>query len=248
MKKQKKQRTWVIHLRHIFPAVSDLALIILMLLPTFSFSISGALQPKQSVFDLIANSWRGSREYLFSASAQTTPQGEAMYRAIFIALIALIILFLIGILINICSMIISYRDILSPEENKSIKNIYLAFIPNRIVLSAIRLLVIPIFFLPDIVAYYYRSKLLQAVSVKYVLHPAIIAAVLFLITVVITAISRKYEISEGRDVFCKKTASKADNEDSVTDNANTSQGRVHRISKDEDTAQRVRRMFEDSDK
>ena len=55
MKKLKKQHAWVIHLRHIFPLISDILLVVLMLIPTFRFSISSKLQPKQSVFELIKN-------------------------------------------------------------------------------------------------------------------------------------------------------------------------------------------------
>ena len=245
MKKRKNQSEWVIHLRHIFPAVSDILLLILMLIPTFSFSISSKVQPKQSVFDLISNSWRGSREYLFSASAQTTPQGEAMYRAIFTVLIVLILVFVLGVVINVFSMIVSYRDVIAPEENKNLKNAYLAFIPNRILLLTFRLLVIPIFFLPDIVARYYRTRLYQAVYVKYALiHPAIMAALLFVITVVITIISKKYEISAKKDVFFKKSAPQKPI-DTHIDDTNEPQGRVYRIDKEKDTAEKVRRMFED---
>jgi len=247
MKKKKKQTSWVIHLRHIFPAVADLLLVILALVPSFRFVISSSTQPKQSLFDLIGNSWTGAREYLFSASAQTTPEGEAMYRAIFIALISLILLFALGVAINVFSMIVSYRDMISPEENKSLKNAYLAFIPNRIVLSLFRLLVIPIFFLPDIVARYYRTRLFQAVSVKYVLlHPAIIAAILFAVSVILTVISKKHEVSEGRDVFFKKSAPTPTDE---SDNdANAPQERVYRMENTSDTAERVRNIFRDNDK
>ena len=245
MKKQKKQHTWVIHLRHIFPAVSDILLLILMLIPTFCFSISSKYQPKQSVFELIKNSWQGSREYLFSATAQTTPQGEAMYRAIFIFLIAFTLLFIIGVLINLFSMIVSYKDMNDPAAAREIKNVYLAFIPNRIMLSLFRLFVIPIFLLPDIVARYYRVRLFQSVYVKYpLLHPAIIAALLFAVTVIITVISKKYEISEKRDVFFKKSAQKP--VENVTDEADDEpQERVYRIDESSDTSDRIRRMFED---
>lgn len=247
MKKQKKQGSWVIHLRHIFPAAADLLLLILMFVPSFRFSISSELQPKQSVFDLISNAWKGSREYLFSASAQTTPQGEVMYRAIFIALIALILLFALGMAINIFSMIVSYKDMIAPEENKNLKNAYLAFIPNRIVLCMFRLLVIPIHFLPDIVARYYRTKLFQAVSVKYILlHPAIIAAILFVITAVIVLIARKHEISENRDIFFKRNAQTS--YDDASDQEDAPHERVYRIDESDNTAEKLRRMFEDKDK
>ena len=246
MKKKKSNATWVIHLRHIFPAVSDLLLAVLALIPSFRFIISAKPQPKQSVFALIKNSWQGSREYLFSASAKTTPEGEAMYRAIFTVLILLILLFLLGAAINVFSMVVSYRDMTSREKNKNLKNADLSFIPNRIVLSIFRVLVIPIFFLPDIVARYYRTRLFQAVDVKYTLiHPAIIAAILFVITVLITVISKKYEAAYKRDVFFKKS------KDITPDTERTEDEpleRVYRISSDGDTADRLRRMFEDKDK
>ena len=245
MKKLKKQHTWVIHLRHIFPLISDILLVVLMLIPTFCFSISSKYQPKQSVFELIRNSWQGSREYLFSASAQTTPQGEAMYRAIFISLIALILLFIIGVLINLFSMIVSYRDMNDPAAAREIKNVYLAFIPNRIMLSLFRLFVIPIFFLPDIVARYYRIRLFQSVYAKYpLLHPAIIASLLFVITVLLTVISKKYEISEKRDVFFKKSVQKPV-EDTPEEADDAPQERVYRIDESSDTSERIRRMVED---
>ena len=248
MKKQKKQNSWVIHLRHIFPAAADILLLIFTFIPSFRFIIASKLQPKQSVFALISNSWKGSREYLFSASAQTTLEGEAMYRAIFIALIALILLFALGVAINVFSMIVSYKDMISPEQNKNLKNVYLSFIPNRIILSVFRLLVIPIYFLPDIVARYYRTRLFQAVDVKYtLLHPAIIAAILFVITVVITVISKKYEKINGCDVFFKKNASDSE-ADNISKDTYDSKERVYRMDNDSDTAERVRRMFEDKDK
>ena len=248
MKKAKKNTSWVIHLRHIFPAVADILLLILMFIPSFSFVISSKLQPKQSTFDLISNSWRGSREYLFSATAETTPQGEAMYRAIFIALITLILLFALGVAINIFSMVVSYKDMIAPEENKDLKNAYLAFIPNRIVLCVFRLLVIPIHFLPDIVARCYRTKLFQAVSVKYtLLHPAIIAAILFVASVVIIIISKKHEISEKKDIFFKKDISTS-TDNTTAEDENIPHERVYRITPESDTAERLRRMFEDKDK
>lgn len=248
MKKKKKSTSWVIHLRHIFPAVADLLLVILMFIPSFRFVIASKLQPKQSLFKLISNSWQGSREYLFSASAQTTPQGESMYRAIFIVLIALILIFALGVAINIFSMIVSYKDMIAPNENKNLKNAYLAFIPNRIVLSAFRLLVIPIFFLPDIVARYYRTKLFQSVTVKYApLHLAIIAAILFIITVVITIIAKKHELAEAKDVFFKKSKTAASDE-ALADGTNEPNERVYRMDESTDTAERLRRMFRDDDK
>lgn len=248
MKKQKKSTSWVIHLRHIFPAIADLLLVILMFIPSFRFVIASKLQPKQSLFKLISNSWQGSREYLFSSSAQTTPQGEAMYRAIFIVLIALILLFALGVAINIFSIIVSYKDILAPEQNKNLKNAYLAFIPNRIVLSLFRTLVIPIYFLADIIARYYRTKLFQSVSVKYtLLHPATIAAILFIITVVITIIAKKHEIAEEKDVFFKKSKATPP-EDTLAHDADAQPERVYRIDTNTDTAERMRRMFENHDK
>ena len=248
MKKLKKQHAWVIHLRHIFPLISDILLVVLMLIPTFRFSISSKLQPKQSVFELIKNAWQGARQYLFSASIETTHQGTLMYRAIFIFLIVLILLFVIGVLINIFSMVVSYREMSSPIDNRDLKNIYLAFIPNRIMLSFFRMLVIPLFFLPDIVAHYYRERLFQAVYVSYtMLHPAVIAFILFAITVLITAISKKYETEEKRDIFFKKSAPKPE-EETPEKTEEEPQERVYRMENDSDTAQRVRRLFEDKDK
>jgi hypothetical protein len=143
-------------------------------------------------------------------------------------------------------MVVSYRDMVAREENKRLKNAYLAFIPNRIVLSIFRVLVIPIFFLPDIVARYYRTRLFQAVDVKYTLiHPAIIAAILFVITVLITVISKKYESENKLDVFFKKSKDITPDTERAEDEPLE---RVYRISSDGDTADRLRRMFEDKDK
>ena len=221
----------------------------LLLVPSFKFVINSKLNSSQSIFDLIKNSWSGSREYLFSATAQTTPQGTAMYRAIFITLIVLILLFLIGVAINIFSMIVSYREIFAPKENTALKNAYLAFIPNRILLSSFRTLVIPIFFLPDAICYFYRTRLSQSVSAKYTLiHPAIVAILLFLATLIITAIAKKYEVAGKQNIFEKKSLAKQNSNASKDNEEYVPTAKLYRMESGTDTTERLRKMFEDTKK
>ena len=246
MKKKHKKKLGIFHVRNIFPLVSDIILVLLLLLPTFRFIHNSTVQPKQSIFSLMKNAWTGSREYLFSASMETTQAGTAMYKTIFALLIIFTLLFVLGVVVNIFSMSVTYKSLSGSKENENAKNLFLAIIPNRALLCIFRLTVIPIFFLPRVVASLYRDLLFQSVKIRYVfIDPTIIALALFIATAVLVLVSKKTEVREKIDLFAK--VPKAD-ENPDEERSDSPAERVYQITDREDTAQRIRKMFDDSEK
>ena len=233
-------------MRNIFPLVSDIFLAVLLLIPSFRFIHNSSVQPKQSIFSLMKNAWTGSREYLFSSAMETTTAGTAMYKTIFALLIIFTLLFILGVVITIFSMSVSYREMAGSKENENAKNLYLAIIPNRAILCVFRLTVIPIFFLPKIIASLYRDMLFQSVAVRYVLiDPIIIALLLWVTTVVLIFVAKRAEARENIDVFAKKI--KADVSEKE-DESDTPAEKVYRMNEQDDTAQRIKKMFDDTKK
>ena len=84
------------------------------------------------------------------------------------------------------------------------KNLYLTFIPNRIVMLFLYLLALPILFMPQILVSLYRNILMYAVSVtSTAMIVPIVYTVLFIITGIFTVISKKYERRANIDIFSK---------------------------------------------
>ncbi|MBO5683181.1 MAG: hypothetical protein J6S10_04290 [Clostridia bacterium] len=246
MKKKQKKKPGIFHVRNIFPLVADMILVLLLTLPTFRFIHNSSVQSKQSIFSLMKNAWMGSREYLFSSSMETTQAGTAMYKTIFTLLIIFSILFMLGVIINIFSIRVTYKSLSGSKENENAKNLFLAIIPNRALLCIFRLTVIPIFFLPRVVASLYRDLLFQSVTIRFVfIDPTIIALALFVATVALVLVAKKTEAREKIDLFAKSP--KAEEFESE-DPSDTPDERVYQITEGEDTAQRIRKMFDDSEK
>lgn len=216
MKKNKKALA-MIYAERIAPIVSWLALIAVMFIPSVQFSLDSDKRKVFSLWGLLGNTWKESRHYLFSASVKRTSEGELFYRAVFAILIVLFILFIIGIAISIWSSAVSlsyYKDKTPSSEAEKAKNIFTAVIPNRFVLSLLRMTILPLLFFPDVLVILYRKLLLYNVSVNFTtVHYGMIAVILFVAISILTVVSIKSEKRLGMNIFAKENFGVNGNED-----------------------------------
>ncbi|MBO5415606.1 MAG: hypothetical protein J6A83_03125 [Clostridia bacterium] len=215
--KKKQKGLWLVYTERIAPIVSHILLVILMFIPSVQYSINNEKRQVLSPWELLGTCWAKTREYLFSASSQQTSEGKLFQQAVLVTVIILVLLFLIGIAVSIWASFVSlryYKDKTPSEEAEKAKNIFTAIIPNRFVLSLLRVTAVPLFFFPDILVILYRRLLLYDVSVDFTLiHCGIIALLLFVAVTVITIISAKYEKRLNMNIFAKRKVKDSDDEE-----------------------------------
>ena len=247
MKKNKKIPA-IIYAERIAPILSLLSLMAFMLIPSVQFSLDTDKRKIFSLWELLGNTWKESRHYLFSTSIKQTSEGELFYRAVFAILIVLFILFLIGIAASIWSsaVCLSYYKNPNPSaEALKAKNIFTAVIPNRFVLSLLRLTVLPLLFFPDILVILYRKLLLYNVSVDFTtIHYGMIAVILFVAISIITIISAKSEKRLGMNIFAKDESYENGNETEYLseDTESFNEPRELRRMKDSSEAEQTERL------
>jgi len=250
--KKRQQSNPLILIRYIFPLLSYVLFAILAFIPCVKFTLDSDARETMSVFELLDNSWGSARQYLFSAQTSQTNDGTLFYKIIFFSVIILGLLFIVALAADILSFVVY----LLCFKNRSEKNdvckaqiLYQTLIPNRIVLSLIRLLSLPILFFPAFVAYLYRKILIYPVVVNDSAKlPALIAAAVLLVGFIITAISKKYEIICKRNIFSSEKA-KASQEDTYPHTLeNEDKSTVYHINgDDEKSSEKIRRIFNDDD-
>ena len=210
--RKKTQHYPLIYARYLFHAISNFLIIVFAFIPNITFTLDGDKREAMSLFGLIKNTWYNSRVYLFSAKTQQTSDGALFYKMVFATLIVCALLFIIGTAFTVFFTVTTVKHF-NYGDNK-IKNLFTAIVPNRAVLLAFSLTLVPISFFPKVLVYFYKNLLLYPVSVA---HSGISAGLLTLSLTVIgfalTIITRKKEILLGKDLFDynnKKSTAKSD--------------------------------------
>ncbi len=190
----------LIYARYIFPLVANLLIVIFFYFRNIRFILDTDIRQRMSLADLIENTWVNSRMYLFSANAEQTGEGVVFYRAVFAMLIVCIVLFIIGVAMNIFAAIAAGSYYIRGEQK--LKNIYISIVPNRFVMLVFSLFLLPITFFPEILVYLYRHLLVYNVKVEYTgVSAGILSVIVMVVLIVITILSRKREILQNRNIF-----------------------------------------------
>ena len=243
-KKKKNTGKGIIYSRYILPLFADLVIIISMFIPCVNYVLDNDAKSKMSVFALLDNSWRTSRQYLFSSQSTPTPEGTVFYRAVFVMIMIATLLFLLAIAVDIFGLVAIIKTDRADTPHKS-RILYSTLIPNRSVLCLLRLPIFPILLFPNIIELLYHKILLYPVAVNYtVLYPWILATLLFAAQIVLLAISKKFERRLYLDLLSKNILSAPAKaaDDIQEDYAPETKIYTMRTS---DQSERIRRMFAD---
>lgn len=216
MNKKKNKGMGIVYARYILPVAADVILTILMCFPVVRYALNSEIKERMSLWELVSNAWSTSRNYLFSSGTTPNAEGKTFYTTVLVALILCVLLFMIGIAVNLFTLICAanvYASRSEKNKDRPIKNLYITFIPNRAVYLLLRALPLPLAFFPYLLVLFYRRLLLYKVGINpTALIVAIGAVALFIATVIITAIAKKYELRFDVNIFSrKKTAISSEN-------------------------------------
>ena len=204
MKKQTKQK--LIYLRYLLPPVLILLLALVALIPTHVFVDAGNVHEKISLVSLLSNCFEQGREILF-AKPNATVGEQSFAKVLLTVAIVSIVLYTVAFIVAIWSAVVAIKLFGSDDEEDAERSrtLFITFFPNRIILSAIEALAIPLTCFPYLVPLIYSYTLAYNVKVNLCAPDALIFAVLFIAAIsVLSAITAPYERRFDADLFAKR--------------------------------------------
>lgn len=249
MTKQTKQK--LIYLRYILPPVLILLLLLFALIPSYRFVAEGVAREPISLSKLISNSWDESRETLFVKSANDVkPQELVFAKTMLWLIIGFGILYLGALAVAVWSTFVALKLFISDDEEgaERARTLFITFFPNRIVLTAVEALAIPLVLIPYLMPPVYAYTLGTRVAFTLAAPDGFIFALISIAAIsVLSALTAPYERRFDADVFKKRAAFGASADESEEEENIPEQDEAYRALRDEQ-AERIRRMLRGDDK
>ena len=249
MTKQTKQK--LIYLRYILPPVLILLLLLFALIPSCRFVAEGVAREPISLSKLISNSWDESRETLFVKSANDVKPQELVFSKTMLWLIlGFGALYLVALAVAVWSAFVALKLFISDDEEgaERARTLFITFFPNRIVLTAVEALAIPLVLIPYLMPLVYSYTLGTRVAFTLAAPDGFIFALISIAAIsVLSALTAPYERRFDADVFKKRAAFGASVEESEEEESTPEQDEAYLALRDEQ-AERIRRMLRGEDK
>ena len=249
MTKQTKQK--LIYLRYILPPVLVLLLLLLALIPSYRFVAEGVAREPISLSKLISNSWNESRETLFVKSANAVKPQELVFSKTMLWLIlGFGTLYLGALAVAVWSTFVALKLFISDDEEgaERARTLFITFFPNRIVLTAVEALAIPLVLIPYLMPLVYAYTLGTRVGFALAAPDGFIFALISIAAIsVLSAFTAPYERRFDADVFKKRAPFGASADESAEEESTPENDEAYRALRDEQ-AERIRRMLRGEDK
>ena len=206
MNKQTKQK--LIYARYILPPVLILLILLLTFIPSYRYVAGGDARVPISLSTLISNSWEESRETLFVKSQNDVKPQELVFSKTMLGIIlGSGVLYLIARAVAAWSAFVALKLFMSDDEDSAERSrtLFITFIPNRIVLTALEALALPMLAIPYIMPLVYAYTLGTRVGFTLAAPDGFIVLSVALVALcVLSALTAPYERRFDADVFKKR--------------------------------------------
>ena len=206
MNKQTKQK--LIYARYILPPVLILLILLLTFIPSYRYVAGGDAREPISLSTLISNSWEESRETLFVKSQNDVKPQELVFSKTMLGIIlGSGALYLIALAVAAWSAFVALKLFMSDDEDSAERSrtLFITFIPNRIVLTALEALALPMLAIPYIMPLVYAYTLGTRVGFTLAAPDGFIVLSVALVALcVLSALTAPYERRFDADVFKKR--------------------------------------------
>ena len=206
MKKQTKQK--LIYARYILPPVLLILLVLIAFIPTYRYVDSGEAREPISLAALLVNSFEQGRTILFATPNATVGQIAFAKVLLTVAIVALV-LYAAALAVAIWSTLTALKLFMSDDEEDAerTRTLFITFVPNRIVLTVLEALAVPLALFPYLMPLIYSYTLAYSVKVNLCAPDALIACVVFIVGIsILSTITAPYERRFDADVFKKRRA------------------------------------------
>lgn len=248
MTKQTKQK--LIYLRYILPPVLLLLVLLFALIPSYRYVAEGVAREPISLSKLISNSWDESRETLFMKSANDVkPQELVFARTMLGVILGFGALYLGALAVAVWSTYVALKLFISDDEDgaERARTLFITFFPNRIVLTAVEAISIPLVAIPYLMPAIYAYTLGTRVAFTLAAPDGFIFALISIAAIsVLSALTAPYERRFDADVFKKREAFGVAKDERIEE-------QIEELSDEEralrdEQAERIRRMLRGEDK
>lgn len=206
MKKETKQK--LIYLRYILPPMLILLVLLLGFIPSYRYVVGDEAHEKVSLWSLVGDSWTLGRETLFAKSNATT--GEQAFSKITLGfIIGSVLLCAASLASATWSCFVALKLFISDNDESAEKSrtLFVTVFPNRIVLTVVECLTLPLFLFPYVLPAIYAHTMGMSVRVALAgLDGLIFAAVSLTAIAVLSALCAPMERQFGADVFKRRKA------------------------------------------
>lgn len=201
---KKSRQRGIVYLRYIAPIAASLIMLIIMLIPVYSYTTADGRGAAVSLSELLRNSWDTVRVYIFGTTGDRDAATLHFSKVLLGIIIAAWTLFALGAISQICAAVTAIKQFLTGDVKSAGRAMFLAIVPNRVMLCVLHALTLPIFFIPALLPVLYSGILKTAVLLSCSpFDIAIIAVILYLCEVLFVAISAKYESAQGMNLFAR---------------------------------------------
>lgn len=195
------------YLRYIIPVVLLCALVFSLFITCLKFTVvsaEGVTGGKMSVWMLLDNSWETVRGYLFGGGKMEGGQ-EAFSWTVLILIPLMWIFFGVGVLSSVAAAVGAVAYFNDESFKKTDAGVwFITIFPNRIVVCALHLLVLPLLFYHRILVLLYDKLMNIDVTLDVVgVEPWVLGLIALAVIFALSAISAVYEKKCGMDPFKK---------------------------------------------
>ena len=191
-----------VYFRYVYPVISIFLIFLFLFIPCFSFVTSSGENDAVSVAELTKNAWQWSVQCLFGSGIEQTA-GNIYFSQTAMILVALFyLLFIVAAGTATYLTITAFMCINKKAGWEKNRVVFLTFFFGRSVTNILQGLSLIIFIFPRILPFLYLKLLSTYVEVRLsFIDPIIFALVVYLIGVVLSVISAKWERRLGMDIF-----------------------------------------------
>lgn len=204
----------LIYLRYILSPAIMLVIPLLMLIPSYSYVVGGDLKQSISAWSLIGESFSSSRQILFVAGEHSAADISAA-RTMLILLIVFFVLYLLAFAAAVYCAAVAMKYFFASDEQKAerMRTLFVTFFPNRICVTVVELLILPLMMLPYFMPYFFESTYRMNVTLVFSAPDALMLSGIFLIGMIaLSVVCAPMEREFDADIFKKSKDIFDDNE------------------------------------
>ena len=203
------------YVRYLFPIVALCLTLLLILIPCYSYTTAETGQQEAiSLYVLMDNARIQVCEYLFETTGDRDAAMISFSKIVLGLLVALSVLYVVALASAVYVFVSARRYFADPEARDSARILFITLVPNRIAAFVLQALCFPLLALPHILILLYEKVLHIEVALTLTfVDPLILAAILFVACVVLSAMSASREKALDADPFARPITADADEDE-----------------------------------
>ena len=241
--RRRSRRLSLLRFRYAMPLICTVLTALYGFLPCMRFTVGGeAGKQNVALWGLMSNAWTVIRQYLFHNEGQKDSMTTAFSTTVTVLMALCIVLLLAALALAVWELCVGLHAIEGHAPN-AMRRWYVAVFPHRTIPSVLYLLPLPLTLFPHMLVACYDRLLIYAATVQYTFAPPFATAlVLWLMSVILSAVCVRYERIEGPDPYALRHASCSDSADSG-DGEDVEKHYDRREETPEEKTERLRRLF-----